>query len=607
MRVASTSLGAAFVLSIAASATTALAQPAATPPAVPASPAPSVPSPPDEHGATRAKRDEALTHFELGLTHFDREEWSAALAEFLRAREIYPTRSATKNAAICFRKENRFDEALDMFEALERDYPDLSDADRALAAHELAELRRSVGALFVRGGEPGASIIVDGRSRGTLPLAAALRVGVGSHVVRVYKEGFVPFERRVDIASQQPLEIVAALGALTRSGRLRVNEEGGAALDVVIDDAVVGKTPWEGTVTPGQHVVFLRGEGNVGTQPASAPVALDQVTPITLVAGNLDASARIDPTPGGALVAIDGVFIGRGVWEGRLRSGAHRIEVTAEGFLPVARDVVLRTNERQAFVVALDRDPGSPLWGHRSRSHFVVEVSGSFVLSPTLGGQVDGTCTGSCSATLPLGGLGVVGVSYQLPQGLGFGVQGGYLAFAQSVEGRPATISGPELIPGASDHGTLNDRLTLQGLLLGGSVFYRIGDAWPLTLSVGIGAYLSSVSDERTGDFKTTVSRDVPPGTPYSVNLSESHGGTFLYASPEVRFGRRLGDHLELSAGVTLLVMAALSQPGWTDESEVRAGPPGKQGDGLGVFGAQTLTGAFVLAVAPGFGARYEF
>jgi hypothetical protein len=56
-----------------------------------------------------ARKQEALTHFELGLAHFDRAEWSAALAEFLEARTLYPTRAATKNVAICMRHESRYD------------------------------------------------------------------------------------------------------------------------------------------------------------------------------------------------------------------------------------------------------------------------------------------------------------------------------------------------------------------------------------------------------------------------------------------------------------------------------------------------------------------
>src|SRR6185436_3959720 len=91
------------------------------------------------------RKEDARNHFEIGLTHFDREEYSAALAEFLESRRLFSTRSATKNAAICLRKEKRFDESLEMFESLLRDFPNLPAGDRDLAEREIGELKRSVG------------------------------------------------------------------------------------------------------------------------------------------------------------------------------------------------------------------------------------------------------------------------------------------------------------------------------------------------------------------------------------------------------------------------------------------------------------------------------
>jgi len=68
------------------STSVALAQPS---PVADAAPAPPV---------EQARKDEAKNHFDVGLAHLDRSEWSAALAEFLRSRELFPTRAGTKNA-----------------------------------------------------------------------------------------------------------------------------------------------------------------------------------------------------------------------------------------------------------------------------------------------------------------------------------------------------------------------------------------------------------------------------------------------------------------------------------------------------------------------------
>jgi hypothetical protein len=550
-------------------------------------------------------REEARSHFDLGLLHFDHGEWSAALAEFLRARELYPTRSATKNAALCLHKESRFDEALDMFESLERDYPDLSPTDRALADREIAELQPLVGALAVAGAEPGASVSVDGRARGSCPLPAPLRLSVGSHVVRVFKEGFMPFEQRVDVASGQAATLEARLTALTRSGRLRVVEQSGKSLDVLLDNVFVGKTPWEGSVTPGEHSVLLRGEGNTGTPPVSAPVAEAVETPITLVAVDLDSSVRIEPSPGGALVSVDGVAVGRGVWEGRLRSGAHRFQVTARGYWPSTRDATLRSQDRQVLSFALERDLTSPVWGTKARPRFAITLGGAFVATPVFGGQLQATCTGSCSGPLPVGGLGIASGTYQFPQGLGVGIEAGYLGFVQTLEGRSAQLGGS--LARTTDTGTADDRIASSGLLLGASALYRRGEVWPLTLRLAVGAYVSSVTDQREGLFVTS-GQGQPPSAYYSVGVSETHAAAFFYAAPEVRVGRRVSEHLEVDAGLKILVLTTPSPPAWTDQrGGVLEGPVGTQGDGIGKFGTQTLTASILVVIAPGLGARLDF
>jgi hypothetical protein len=118
------------------------------------------------------------------------------------------------------------------------------------------------------------------------------------------------------------------------------------------------------------------------------------------------------------------------------------------------------------------------------------------------------------------------------------------------------------------------------------------------------------VKDDRKGTF-TTSAAGKPANTSYPVDTSESHGATHLYAAPEVRFGRRFGEHFEINVGVTLRVLAALSQPSWQDVNQTLEGPANASGDGLGGFNAggtpQTLSGPFVFDAEPGLGARYTF
>ena len=134
--------------------------------------------------------------------------------------------------------------------------------------------------------------------------------------------------------------------------QLAVTEATGRSLDVVVDNVVVGKTPWEGRLAVGRHSIALRGEGDEGTAPAEAVVRAREVTRINLSATLLDASLRVTPTPATSLVSIDGVVVGQGIWEGKLPAGSHKVEIAAEGFLPQTQNVTLEKGGRVATAAA---------------------------------------------------------------------------------------------------------------------------------------------------------------------------------------------------------------------------------------------------------------
>lgn len=551
---------------------------------------------PADPEAEAKRKDEARKYFEKGLLLFDDEAWDGALAEFLRSREIYPGRAATKNAAICLRKLKRFDESLDLFEQVLA-MPGISADDKQIANREIATLRGLVGTVEVKGAEAGATVIVDGRNRGSAPVPA-LRVTVGTHVVRVYKEGFEAFEARIDVAGGAAVPVQAKLAPLLKSGRLKVNEKGGKSVTVVVDGAVVGKTPWEGPLAPGDHTVILRGEGDLGTQPATVPVTLNQVTPLTLVAESLNSSLRVQPTPNGASVAIDGVSVGRGSWDGRLRAGAHKIEIAAEGFLPQTREMSLVAGKPEVLTVSLDRDPNSPLWTE-NRGRFFLEIDPAFGLLPALGGEVASGCTAPCSKGLGLGFMALGKGGYRFRGGFVLGLEAGYLFLQQSVTGRATTVT-PMGLP--NNPGKVDDKLTLSGPVLGAAAGVRVGFKVPLTFRLGAGAFLGSLKDHRTGSF-STVARAGKPATSYKVDETESPAATSVYISPEVRVGMRLGQHFELSLGAQAMVLIVLSSPKWTPNDR----PVLAATDGQGTFPSETLAGKVAVVVTPGIGAKYDF
>jgi hypothetical protein len=565
--------------------------------------APSATAAPGAAGAPAvdAKREEARQHFEKGIGLFEEESWDAALVEFLRSREIYATRAATKDAALCLRKLNRFDEALDLFQALLREFPSLPAEDRALADSAIKELTARVGGIDIQSAESGASIVIDGRERGTVP-SPPIRVNVGTHLIRLSREGFVPFETQVKVAGAQTVTVQAKLAPLTRAGRLKVSEQSGKAADVLVDNVLVGKTPWEGSLPAGSHMVLLRAPDGFGTQPVAAPVKLNEVTALTLTLEELSAKLRIEPTPAGSDVALDGIAIGRGVWEGPVRVGLHRIEVASEGFLPATRELSLDRGKREVVALSLERDPTSAAFRQQNPPHVVFEATGAFLLSPSLGGSVLESCTGSCSNGWAMGALAMIHGGYQLSSGLSFWLQGGYLSASQSIKDRSVKLL-PRGLPDFD--GTASDNLRLSGALLGASAGLSRGQAVRLRVRLAAGAFIGSASDERKASGTTPPDHDVPDVT-VDFSETESPSAKYLFVAPEVRVGLRLSQHWELSAGIGAWVLLGISDIDWQDSN------PPSYADSLGQIlfnpdgSKQSIVGRNMVFLAPELALKWD-
>ncbi|WP_438000963.1 PEGA domain-containing protein [Sorangium sp. So ce185] len=147
--------------------------------------------------------------------------WDAALAEFLESRRLYATWSATSSAGACLMNLGRFDEAL---EGLLATYGDtLPAAVKTAAQKEVLALRDGGGTIALVRAEPGAAVVIDERARGAHPSAAPLRVVAGTHVVRISKDRFEPFESAASVAGGQTTSVVARRssrpgGSASRSG-----------------------------------------------------------------------------------------------------------------------------------------------------------------------------------------------------------------------------------------------------------------------------------------------------------------------------------------------------------------------------------------------------
>ncbi len=143
-----------------------------------------------------------------------------------------------------------------------------------------------------------------------------------------------------------------------------------------------------------------------------------------------------------------------------------------------------------------------------------------------------------------------------------------------------------------------DDSIWLHGALLGAWGGFSFGARVPLHFRLGAGALLGAASDTRSASgVKATT---VPAGEEHAVHA--------FYVAPEVRVGLAVSKHVEISAGVEMLVAFLPSPPRWERSHDVILQPPAGSALHLdyGTFPPDSFVGT-ILAISPGLAARYTF
>jgi hypothetical protein len=552
---------------------------------------------------------EAKSHFERGmLLAQTANNWDAALKEFLISRATFPTKSATRNAAFALVQLGRNAEAFELYTRLLEEFSrEIEPNQLAIDVAAMRTAENRTGLIEVRGNEPGIRIVVDGVQRGTTPEAGLIRLDEGEHTLRLSKDGFETFEQQVSTRGGERAVLNASLQPLRETGLLVVREANGQSLDVAVDGASVGKAPWSGNVSPGTHLVVLRGTQNWGSEPSSAAVEAAKTTTLTLRAEQLDAELRVEPAPSYAAVSIDGVAVGNGIWTGRMPSGSHWIEVDAPGHLPVRREAHVPKLGREVIDIALQRDLSSPLW-HLAGPQLYVEGAVGALLAHTLHGTADDSCRCDTRAR-PLGEIAAARLGYLIVPGLGLELTAGYLSISESMT-RHLTASG-ELGArySASDY---HDTTSLSGPLAALGASYRAFKRATFTARANVGLAVLNSNTTNSGTFSGIGNS----GAPFSSSLIIPELERQLltpFGSTELRLGYRFTKHLSADVGVALLIFVPqnASRTGannFSDDGERVAPVPPNSLTHVDVLTLprENVAGAF-LSASPSAAARFDF
>ena len=272
----------------------------------------------------------------------------------MAALKATPSARAQLGLADSLYQSGRLGEAFEAYTEAQRTYgAQLAGADKARLVSRLKELTGKTGWLSLRLAEAGAEVSVDGKSLGTSPVPALIRVAVGPHEVAIAKAGFKPFAAHVDVVADQSAVVAATLEAQPTTAHLVVHTKGTEPLRVLVDDVDVGATPWEGDVPAGLHKV----EGRSSLASAAAQDRADagrfDLETIDLGAMSTAAHIQVRTNDGKGAIYVDAVARGEGTYVGDLTPGPHVIVVTREGYERFEKTVALEERQTWAETVTL--------------------------------------------------------------------------------------------------------------------------------------------------------------------------------------------------------------------------------------------------------------
>jgi hypothetical protein len=424
------------------------------------------------------------------------KDWQGALDHYQAAFHATPSWRAQLGVADALYQLGRLGESYEQYDDAQKTYgTKYGPGEKGLVGARLKDLATKTGWLSLRVAEPGADVAVDGKSVGTSPVPALMRVTLGSHDIKVTKAGFVPFAGHAEVTADGKAVVDAPLAAEAKTGHVVVHAAGPEILRVTVDGVDVGATPWEGDLPPGPHQIG--GRSSSATAAAqTVDVTLGGRFPVDLSAASTVAHVQVRTNDGKGNIYLDGVIKGEGNFAGDVTAGPHTIIVSREGYERFEKAVTLGPNETSADTVSLK--PVAAAGGAVKESeHGYQGVYGGFgalfmAAVASQGTEVDTNCStlgaDGCKTASPVGGggFGYVGYTWD-PVGFELLIGGGGDAMQETANFSGQTKAGtalPMANPGRTETfsfiragglGALRARASFQASWIRGTIAGGVG------------------------------------------------------------------------------------------------------------------------------------
>lgn len=362
---------------------------------------PSPPAKPSLIDQAQARRDSDKAA-RLAKAHL----YDAAAQTYLKAYGAGGKPTDLLGAADALRQADLLTEASAAYRALLANHENQLGGNKAKVTKALDEIEAKSGLVTITS-EPGATVTIDGRDFGVLPLSAPLRLSSGKHALGLSKPGYEPYDDTIDVTPRGAQTVTPRLEPIATKGKLIVSEKSGAPMQLVLDGKEVGPLPFNGEVEAGPHAVGARGP-LLEARPENVVVPLKHEIEVVLSGSPRMIPMQISVTPKEAEIEIDGSLVGRGKFEGPLISGEHQLEARAPEYKPAKRTIVVSGDRPAELSITLESAGPSAADRAAAESEVYEGVYGGLAPYAAFGiaGADGGTCPAGqkCDPSSPLGG-----------------------------------------------------------------------------------------------------------------------------------------------------------------------------------------------------------
>lgn len=162
--------------------------------------------------AAAAANDPAQLLYQRGNDAYDAGKFQEAYDLYKQAYDIRKSYEVAGNLGQAAHKLGKLAEAAEYLRYSLSIYPTNGNAERRARQEALlAEVERGIGVLAIQSNVRDATLIIDGRTIGELPIKEKVYLQPGEHVLRLQRDGYLPVEQRVTAVAGSTLAVTLEL------------------------------------------------------------------------------------------------------------------------------------------------------------------------------------------------------------------------------------------------------------------------------------------------------------------------------------------------------------------------------------------------------------